>query len=523
MKTLRTLARTCITVSLLLSVSFAVVPQTARASDVDSPIQVAKSIFTSIQAKATAIATGLTAGSTASSAVANAALSTKEYILDTLAWQVGKLAIQSMQKSLLNWINSGFQGSPAFATDLNKNLRGVGDAVANRFFQELSSQDITTSPFQDKILDTVRLGYYLSTSPESFYTRYPYTLNQVSPDAKAFLAGDFSQGGFNAWFATVMNPQNNPYGARDLANRVLSQTVAGATNNRVQELGWNKGFLSWKGECKEYDGGNQELTTAPVCTTNSAGELSCTPGDTTVVSLDGREKCLENEIETPGSVIVEQLNHTLGSNVDQLVTADEFNEIIAALLNQLVGHVLGANGSGGLRGVSRPSAGGGPSFLDQATSGTQQASTTSSVSKNFTFTISDQREHILAFQEAWIRIRTAADAALAKCGAGKTPDPQPVIDRAGTLLTKASNALAALDAIQALIDEANNAAGEQTAKLLEVSTQYQNLLSSGTLPTAEETAEAQTEAADTADLEPGSLYSQFTRMSTSTDCSASTE
>lgn len=454
------------------------------------------------------------------SAVKTSALATKEYVLDGLAWSVAKLAVQSMQKSLLNWINSGFDGSPAFVTDLNKNLQGVNDAVARRFFQELSSQDITSSPFQDHILDTVRLGYYLSTSPESFYTRYPYTLNQVSPDAKAFLAGDFSQGGFNAWFATVMNPQNNPYGARDLANRVLSSEVAGATNGRVQELSWNKGFMSWRGECKEYEGGNQTLTSAPVCTTNAAGELSCTQGDTTVVSLDGREKCQLNEIVTPGALYAPAINDALGAVNDQLITADEIDEVIGALMNQLVGHVLGANGGGGLRGVSRPQAGGGSSFLDQATSPSNQTAVAGSISQNFTATITDQKKYITDFQAAWTKIRTAAQAALTKCGTNVTPNPQEVIDRATILLTKAATALTALEEIEAKIVKANEAAGEQTALLLEISTEYQALLSSGTLPTAEEIAEAQTESQDTGGTKPGSLYSQFTRINSALTCSA---
>ena len=155
----------------------------------------------------------------------------KEWGTDTLAWQVGNLVIESLLKSTINWINSGFEGSPAYVTDLQENFRGLGDAVAEKFFQELvEGLDETDLPFQDRVIDAVRLGYYLHTSPESFYTKYPSTLNQVSPDSRAFLEGDFSQGGFNAWFATLMNPSNNPYGARDLAERYLSSAIGTRTS-----------------------------------------------------------------------------------------------------------------------------------------------------------------------------------------------------------------------------------------------------------------------------------------------------
>lgn len=438
------------------------------------------------------------------SAVKTSADYTKEYVFDTLAWQVANLAIESITKSTVNWINSGFQGSPAFVTDLNQNLRGVGDAVAARFFDELSMQTIATTPFQDKVLDSVRLGYYLSTSPESFYTRYPYTLDQVSANDRAFLEGDFSQGGFNAWFATVMNPQNNPYGARDLADEALSNAVSNATNNRLQELSWNRGFLSWRGDC-----------TQPI-----EGLDAYTPGDDMPtdlrVSLSGEEPCEGYEIETPGSVIMEQLNTQLGTGVNRLVSADEFNEIIGALLNQLASQVLGGN-SGGLRGVSRPSSGGGASFLDSAggTGGSGAA-----ISRSFSATITTQRQSIDTYRANWEKIRAAAQSAEQRCGANGEPNPQTILARAGAALARAADAIAALDAIQAEIAEATARGGNQTLALLEITEKYNALMNSDTLPTPEEIAEAQSDSQDTGTARPGSLYSQLTRQSTGS-CNAS--
>lgn len=445
-------------------------------------------------------------------AVKSSALTTKEYVLDGLANELATLAIQSMTKSLVNWINSGFQGSPAFATDLKKNLRGVGDAVARKFFEDLASRDITDSPFQDKILNTVRIGYYLSTSPESFYTRYPYTLDQVSPDSRAFLEGDFSQGGFNAWFSATMNPQNNPYGARELAEQELARAVAEATDNRIQELSWGKGFMSWRGECREY---------------TPQGEEGYLPGDDLPADLSiditGEDACADWEIATPGSVIVEQLNNTLDAPNQKLITADEINEIIGALLNQLVGHVLGTDNGGGLRGVSQPSSGGGPSVLDQATNPNQAGSGTNSLSRNFAAAVADQKKYITDYRTAWQKLRTAAEGALARCSTSATPNPQDTIERADLALAKAAEALAALEDIEADIEAVNEAQGEQPTRVLNLSTKYQDLMSSGILPTAEEIAEAQTESQDTGDERPGSLYSQLSRLSISNGCDAGGE
>lgn len=430
------------------------------------------------------------------SATNAASMYTLEYVLDTLAWQAANLAIESMTKSLVNWINSGFQGSPAFVTDLNNNLRGVGDAVANQFFNELAMAygDIQLSPFQDKVLDAVRLGYYLHTSPESFYTRNPYTLNQVSPDARAFLQGDFSQGGWNAWFATVMNPQNNPYGAQMLAEEALSNVVGNATGNRVQELSWNRGFLSWRGECAQMS------------------------ENADVIELSGADPCISYEIETPGSVIMEQLNTQLGAGVNRLVSADEFNEIIGALLNQLVLKVVGGGGSdGGLRGVSRPSTGGGGSFVNQPTgpgsSGTGSNPTTV-IGATFAATLTNQRNHLIAYQANWQRLQDAANSAAQRCPMSSNPNAVAIREQANQELVQVANILATLATLEQRIAAATAAGGNQSIPILEISEEYNALILSPEFPTGEDLAFAATNAQDSGDEDPASLYTQLMRMTT---------
>lgn len=420
------------------------------------------------------------------SAINNAGSYTKDYVLDTLAWQVGNMAIESITKSTVNWINSGFQGSPAFVTDLNQNLQGVGDAVAARFFDELSQQTIATTPFQDRVLDSVRLGYYLHTSPESFYTRYPYTLDQVSANDRAFLAGDFRQGGWNAWFATVMNPQNNPYGAQMLADRALSDAVAGATGTRLQELSWNRGFLSWRGECTAERDINDP------------------------VLLSGVDNCAKYEIKTPGSVIMESLNKVEGIPFDRLVSADEFNEVIGALLNQLALQILGGGDGGGVRGLSRPASDGSGTFFDRTSSASTQ--NVSGIAASFGATIARQKQQLIAYRDAWEKIRSAAEAARDRCDGSERESAQVVLDRAAVALVKAADAIAAISAIEADIAAASSAGGNQSQNLLSAAEAYNTLTTSGTLPTPEEIAEAQTESLDTGDETPGSLYSQMSQL-----------
>ena len=46
----------------------------------------------------------------------------KELTLDGIAWSLVKNVAQQMTSSIINWINSGFQGSPAFLTNLDRFL-----------------------------------------------------------------------------------------------------------------------------------------------------------------------------------------------------------------------------------------------------------------------------------------------------------------------------------------------------------------------------------------------------------------
>lgn len=451
--------------------------------------------------------------------VENSMSATLDYVLDPLAWQVANVAIQSITKSTVNWINSGFQGSPAFVTDLNENLRGVGDAVADRFFDELSSEiELNRTPFQDKVLDAVRLGYYLHTSPESFYTKHPYTLNQVSGDDAAFLRGDFSQGGWNAWFATMMNPQNNVYGSRMLAEEALTNTVSNATNGRLQELSWNRGFLSWRGDCIK----------APVYKTGQGPSGGSKDGSVPPdpVSLEKKDSgCASYTIKTPGSVIMEQLNDTLGANVNRLVSADEFNEIIGALMNQLAIQVLGGGDGGGLSGVSKPSSGGGSSFLDRATDPSQSGSPDSGLVTNFARTIQSQQKSVEDYRAAWTRIQGAAQAAQNACGtrATEAPTPEQVLARASTALVTAANAKARLDSLATRITAITDAGGNQTSAVLSLSTEYNALMNSDVLPSTSALTEALVESEDTGSERPGSLYSQMTRLANSRTCTGSND
>ncbi len=407
-------------------------------------------------------------------------------VLNGLAWTVAKAAIQSMTKSIVNWINSGFNGSPAFETDMKESLLRLGDGVAQNFLTQLANESAVHSPFMDNLITNVGAGYYLYTGRDALKTRLRYTLAESAADDKAFLAGDFQQGGWNAWFSAFMEPANNPYGAQMIASQELASAISNKATAYTQELGWGSGFLSWKGDCiKDSDG-------------------------TTAVALAQIDKCQDYAIKTPGSVIEQTLIPNLNSPLHQLEIADSINEIVGALAQQLVSKVLGG---GGLGGVSQPTQGGGRSYLDQSTDSSQTNS--SSLSSGFAQSITSSKSQVEGYRFNWQALSAAANGAKDACrnDAVLLADPvQKTIDDALVAERKAASALSALTTLSAKIDATSNTTSSSATSLAAISNEYSALLSEGVIPTTDEIVYATNQRQDTGTESPASLYTQLTYL-----------
>lgn len=407
-------------------------------------------------------------------------------VLNGLAWTIAKVAIQTMTKSIVNWINSGFEGSPAFETDLKKSLLRLGDGVAQGFLTQLAKDTAVHSPFVDKLITRVGAGYYLYTGRDALKAKLRYTLAESAADDKAFLAGDFEQGGWNAWFSAFMEPANNPYGAQMIASQELSTAISSKAEGYVRELGYGSGFISWRGDCiKDKDGSD-------------------------AVALAQIDKCQDYAIKTPGSVIEQTLIPSLNSPLHQLELADSINEIVGALAQQLVSKVIGG---GGLSGVSQPTQGGGRSYLDQSTDASQLNN--SSLSTGFVQSVATAKTQIEGYRTNWQALATAANNAKTACKSDSTQlaDPiQKTIDKSAAANTKATAALSALNALSVKIDAASKTTTNSAASLAEVSNEYLTLLSSGTLPSSDELADATSQRQDTGTESPASLYTKLTYL-----------
>lgn len=251
----------------------------------------------------------------------------KSYALDSIAWMVAKMLLQMMTAQVVSWINSGFQGSPAFVQNPSAFFIDVADQVTGEFLQGSLLEELC-SPFSIDLRIALNFKFHPYTPK-----RYSCTLGKIiqntvnaakNASINGFTAGDFKQGGWPAFVTMTTEPQNNIFGAYIQADTELSLNIASAQDQKRDELNQGKGFLSWE-KCEpktQFD----EVTLKEEPVPGTKGDC---------------------KIMTPGSTISDALSKHLGSGVDTAVVADSINEIVGALLSQLVQMVL-TKGLGGM-------------------------------------------------------------------------------------------------------------------------------------------------------------------------------
>ncbi|MEK7589791.1 MAG: hypothetical protein AAB475_00860 [Patescibacteria group bacterium] len=238
----------------------------------------------------------------------------KERTLDSIWMLMAKTTIRGITASMVNWINSGFQGGPAYVTDINGLLLDIADATTANFI-EGTALEALCSPWK------MNIKIALSLPSNRFEEDVRCTLSDIVANMDDFINGDFSQGGWAGWFE--LTTRNNPYNNYLASASELEARIDNAQGEEMKLLDWGNGFLSYK-ECEELPDGST-----------------------------GRPRC---KIVTPGSVIEGQLVNILGDGVRQLELADEFNEVVNALTSQLIVTVF-SSVNGGLRGLSNASRG----------------------------------------------------------------------------------------------------------------------------------------------------------------------
>lgn len=233
---------------------------------------------------------------------------------DSVAYCIINAMITTLTDMTIEWINTGFDGNPAFVQNPEQFFADLADQEAAGFLQEIVGESTgidICQPFRLNIVTGLS-----SQQTQGFGGRAQCTLGDIGSsfeDFQAYTSGNSPESGsLDAWLNMTQNPQNNPYGAYLLAQNELQNRIALQQNTANLDLTMGNGFLSFK-KCSE---------------------------DETIVggNPDGTDRVIRGAcgITTPGSVIFGQLENRLSSGNNRLVLADKFDQVVSALVDKLI-------------------------------------------------------------------------------------------------------------------------------------------------------------------------------------------
>jgi hypothetical protein len=239
---------------------------------------------------------------------------------DSIAYCVVNSMITYVANSTIAWVQGGFQGNPSFINNPEQFFTDLANIEAGAFLKELAYGTAGLNicePFRAQIVLSIarnHLGGQQAYGGGGGYSQGGFggggvrlgyggcTLDDIKGNLEGFLSGDFQQGGWNSWFKISQVDSNNPYATYFNLSAQLDGSINKKKTLAEKELNWGKGFLSFR-----------------KCTGKTPKHLE--------------SGC---PITTPGAVIEGQLQKTLGISKDRLVLAEKFDQVIAAVVNQLI-------------------------------------------------------------------------------------------------------------------------------------------------------------------------------------------
>lgn len=277
--------------------------------------------------------TGTIADAAVQSATHDASNIFKDCVLDPFAKVLGNLIIDAVTDSIVAWIKSGFYGAPSFVEDPGQFFMDVASYSVSAFLYESGLDEILCEPFRLDIILGISWDFYmpdldplygqLSCSLDEFFPGIEVNVGLNTDGSPRTMQGysgneaygamvndgniDFPGGGFPA-VAAVLRNENNAFGSRIKSSEAAGQFVNQQVGRESTLLGYGKGWFS-----PRCNADNIESTPQTVC--------------------------------TPGEYVAEQVNDWSGGQLAQLELADEFAEIVNALLQLLVEKVLSEGNS----------------------------------------------------------------------------------------------------------------------------------------------------------------------------------
>lgn len=219
--------------------------------------------------------------------------------LDAIGFCLVNEMIHYILRATIEWVKSGFQGQPVFIDNPEVFFQEIADREAGALVQEIIGGETgidICQPFKLKLVTN-----FTSKYNKSYKDYSKCSLSQIKDTYENYL-NDWNQGGLPGWFELI---QNNYWKSNYEMQRELSKRTQTRQNSASLELGWGKGFRSFK-----------------YCEGPSRADGTCEPKYA--------------KTGTPGDVVENAVNLRIGSPQKRLEFSDEFDELVSSLVNQLI-------------------------------------------------------------------------------------------------------------------------------------------------------------------------------------------
>lgn len=322
-----------------------------------------------------AVPSNISAGSNTTSAGANVATSGTNAsilgvslntwygkLLEQALMAIARRALQEITKSTVNWINSGFHGSPLFLENPGSFFNDIAKSEIKNLVDTFGYDSLKFPYGKDFALNTIA-SYKRTLESKTAYTMSSIITNPVQLRNYQL---NFNSGGWNAFLTNTQYPQNNYVGfqltaVEELARRVqgTAQTAAGKVKDTLQ---YGQGFLSPQ-TCPsnpKYNNGVNEFQKprfdekkyrddhpSSNCTDQACLDRWRDDYEAAKAKWEEDNTCkggLKNT--TPGSVVSNQITTAMGSQFRQselgAAMGNSLSQIFDALLNKFLDEGLTA-------------------------------------------------------------------------------------------------------------------------------------------------------------------------------------
>lgn len=290
-------------------------------------------------------------------------------LLEIARMAIAKKVLEKITQSTVNWINSGFHGSPLFLENPDSFFKDIAKSEVKSFV-DMFGYDRLRFPFgRDFALSAI--NNYKSTLERNLSYSLSGVMNQQQAES---FRNDFSVGGWNAFFINTQYPQNNYIGFQIMANEALARQLAGTNQAPAEKtkdlLQQGQGFLSPQ-NCptnSAYNNGVNEWNQPSfdmAAFTNGNPYPSCADDNNcTTAELEQQRLYTQNlnaqqedwaqtntcpgglQNTTPGSVVANKIMMSMSSDIRSselaMALGNSLSVIFDALLNKLLGEGLNA-------------------------------------------------------------------------------------------------------------------------------------------------------------------------------------